>query len=58
MMIHWCEICNAAPAEGVLEVIYSGETQISRIMSCTSCVEKIDDSDWIENIDLQQGVQP
>ncbi len=49
MMIYWCEICNSAPSDGVLEVIRRGETQTTLMQACLWCVEHLDETDWIEN---------
>lgn len=49
MIIHWCEICNNAPSDGVLEVI-ERETQEKQYMqACMACVNSLEDTDWIEN---------
>jgi hypothetical protein len=47
IMIHWCEICNHAPSDGVLEVIRRGETEIDFMQACQSCVDNLKDDDWI-----------
>lgn len=49
MMIHWCELCNNAPSEGVLEVVDKKTQEKLFMRCCTSCVENIDESDWIDN---------
>lgn len=49
MMIHWCEICNMAPAEGVLEVIRREDMEKAFMQACNACVNNLEDTDWIEN---------
>lgn len=49
MFIHWCEICNHAPSDGILEVVRLGETELSPMHACQACVDNLDESDWIEN---------
>jgi hypothetical protein len=49
MIIYWCEICNNAPADGILEVLRRGETQTSPMHACLWCVDHLEDTDWIEN---------
>lgn len=46
-MIHWCELCNNAPSDGVLEIIRTGSTEIDYAQACTPCVEGIKDEDWL-----------
>lgn len=53
-MIHWCEICNSRPSNGVLEVIYKGESETTFIQACTICVIGLEDDDWIDNIDVRK----
>lgn len=45
--IMWCEICANAPAEGILEVIYTGDIEITPMHACAKCVKELDDDDWI-----------
>lgn len=49
MMIHWCEICQSAPAEGVLEVINKADMERTYMQCCEECVNNLEDTDWIEN---------
>lgn len=51
LMVHWCELCNSRPANGTLEVIYEGETEITFVQACTLCVVDLEEDDWIDNID-------
>ena len=49
MMLHWCEICNKAPAEGVLEVIQRDTKEHTFMQCCERCVNNLEETDWIEN---------
>lgn len=55
MMIHWCEMCNHAPSDGVLSVLRNGDTELTYMQCCTKCVKSLDSTDWIDNA-VQQGV--
>lgn len=48
-MVQWCEVCNNAPAQGILTVIRRGETEQSFMHACLKCVNSLEDTDWIEN---------
>jgi len=46
--IRWCEICNNAPSDGVLEVIRSGERDW--MQACNACVSSLDKDDWLGEV--------
>jgi hypothetical protein len=47
-VIQWCWLCNAAPADGVLKIILTGEYVTTDIWACNDCVKEIKDEDWLE----------
>lgn len=47
MMIHWCELCNNAPAEGILEVIRKETLETDFMQCCSKCVDKLAKEDWL-----------
>ena len=51
-MVLWCGLCNSRPADGMLEVLFEGDTQTTKMQVCTPCVMKIPDEGWLvpENV--------
>ena len=49
--VKWCNICNARPADGVLEMLSKSTNELVPYDACQECVRKIVDNkiDWIEN---------
>ena len=48
-IIMWCELCSKAPSDGILEVIRKGEVQVSQMHACQECVDKLPETQWLEN---------
>lgn len=48
---HWCSICNARPADGVLTLVAKSTDEYQDYDVCDSCVEDVVSGkiDWIEN---------
>lgn len=49
--VKWCNICNARPADGVLELLERQTNELVPYDACDECVGKIlnNEIDWIEN---------
>lgn len=46
-MLHWCELCQAAPADGVLTIVRKGEVEPDYVQACNGCVRKLNEEDWL-----------
>jgi hypothetical protein len=57
LVVTWCNICNARPADGVLTVWDEDAQQTLDLDACEPCVVEIPAEDWVQKgIDMIDGI--